>query len=47
MTFANRDLITKEIDGISPDVVDFGDIDDIRPVHFEEGWSDQLFFHIL
>jgi len=47
MAFTDGDLITKQIDCIAADVVDFRDIDYIRPVHFEEGRPDKLFFHIF
>ena len=45
--FSDGYLITKYIDSISPDIVNFIDVDDIGPMDFEKGLSDQFFFHIL
>ena len=47
MAFPNRNLISKEVNGISADIVDLGDVDDIGPVHFQKVGADQFLFHIL
>lgn len=47
VTFADGYLITKEVDRVAADIVDLGDVDDIRAVDFEEVGPDELLFHIL
>ena len=47
VALSDRYLIAKKIDRIAADIVDFGDIDDIGAMDFEEVGSYELFFHIL
>jgi len=47
MTFPDGNLIPKDIDSVSADVVDLTEVDDIGAMDFEEGLAIELFFHIL
>ena len=47
MTFPDRDLISENIDRISPDVVYFTEVDDIGAVDFQEGLTVKFLFHVL
>jgi hypothetical protein len=47
VAFPDRDLISQNIDGISADIVDFTEIDDIGAMDFEESLAVEFFFHIL